>query len=95
MGIGYTLDGKTLEVAPGKKTRTLHGLSNLPLLTSALVSDWPRIEVEYKTFAGWNTNISDIRSYAELPAPCRAYVEFIQVRPKPWCSKEPTLVRLR
>ena len=34
-----------------------------------------RVEPVYETFPGWLTPISDIRSYADLPANCRRYIE--------------------
>ncbi|KAJ6570718.1 AMPSase 1 [Mycena sp. CBHHK59/15] len=37
-----------------------------------------RVAVEYRTFPGWETPITDARAYAELPENCRAYVEFIE-----------------
>jgi adenylosuccinate synthase len=32
----------------------------------------------YKTFPGWNEDISGIRSYGRLPAECRNYLRFIE-----------------
>lgn len=35
------------------------------------------VEVDYKTFAGWETDISKIAKYEEFPENCRRYIEFI------------------
>jgi len=37
-----------------------------------------KVQVKYATLPGWQTDITSIGSYAELPANCRAYVEFIE-----------------
>jgi len=44
----------------------------------ARAADWERVEVEYKTFPGWNSKTSDIRSYEQLPALCKTYIQFIE-----------------
>lgn len=36
------------------------------------------VEVVYKTFPGWEQDISSVRSYEVLPQRCRDYVEFIE-----------------
>jgi len=36
------------------------------------------VEVEYKTFAGWMTDISKSRDYDELPKNAQIYIEFIE-----------------
>lgn len=36
------------------------------------------VEVEYKTFEGWNQPISDCRTFESLPDNAKAYVNFIQ-----------------
>ncbi|KAJ6554048.1 AMPSase 1 [Mycena vulgaris] len=36
------------------------------------------VEVEYVTLPGWETSIADVRAYEDLPANCRAYVEYIE-----------------
>lgn len=36
------------------------------------------VEVDYKTFAGWETDISKIAKYKEFPENCRRYIEFIE-----------------
>lgn len=36
------------------------------------------VEVEYKTFPGWEADISKITKYEELPENCRKYIEFIE-----------------
>ncbi|RDB23062.1 Adenylosuccinate synthetase 1 [Hypsizygus marmoreus] len=37
-----------------------------------------RVEVEYVTLPGWETPITEIRSYDALPENCKKYVEFIE-----------------
>lgn len=37
-----------------------------------------KVEVEYKTFAGWNTSISKCRDLASLPENAKIYVKFIE-----------------
>jgi adenylosuccinate synthase len=37
-----------------------------------------QVEVEYETFKGWKTDISNINSFAELPVECQKYVKFIE-----------------
>lgn len=41
-------------------------------------SDWEKVEVEYRTFKGWNTPILAMRSFNELPENCRIFIEFIE-----------------
>lgn len=36
------------------------------------------VEVEYKTFPGWEADISKTTKYEELPENCRKYIEFIE-----------------
>ncbi|CAK5271036.1 unnamed protein product [Mycena citricolor] len=36
------------------------------------------VQVEYHTLPGWQTSIADTRKYEDLPANCRAYVQFIE-----------------
>jgi adenylosuccinate synthase len=35
-------------------------------------------EPVYETFAGWQSDISGVRTYRDLPAPARAYLEYIE-----------------
>lgn len=37
-----------------------------------------RIELEYKTFKGWNTDTSKFKSYDELPSEVKEYIDFIE-----------------
>ena len=37
-----------------------------------------KVEVQYKTFPGWNTDISNARSFKELPVNAQNYVRFIE-----------------
>jgi adenylosuccinate synthase len=39
-----------------------------------------RVEVEYETHGGWSEDLSSARSWEELPAAARAYVEFLEER---------------
>jgi adenylosuccinate synthase len=36
------------------------------------------VEVEYKTFAGWNTSISNCRTFESLPENAKLYCKFIE-----------------
>jgi len=36
------------------------------------------VKPEYKTFKGWNENLSEIRSFSKLPKACRRYLNFIE-----------------
>ncbi|KAJ7054297.1 adenylosuccinate synthase [Mycena amicta] len=36
------------------------------------------VEVQYVKLAGWQTSISEIRKYEDLPENCRRYIEFIE-----------------
>jgi adenylosuccinate synthase len=44
----------------------------------AKASDWERIEVEYKTFPGWQSVTCEIRDYDALPQQCKDYIGFIE-----------------
>ncbi|KAI6219620.1 Adenylosuccinate synthetase [Aphelenchoides fujianensis] len=44
----------------------------------ARAADWELIEVEYKTFPGWQSDTSGIRQYEALPEACRNYIAFIE-----------------
>lgn len=37
-----------------------------------------QVEVQYRTFPGWEGPISEVTEYAQLPQTCREYVEFIE-----------------
>ena len=37
-----------------------------------------RVDVEYVTLPGWKQSIVDAKVYEDLPANCRAYVEYIE-----------------
>jgi adenylosuccinate synthase len=37
-----------------------------------------RVQPVYKTFPGWNEDISEIRSFNKLPKNCRSYLTFIE-----------------
>ncbi|OMJ23650.1 Adenylosuccinate synthetase [Smittium culicis] len=52
----------------GKETSTFP--ADLSLLQNATIN--------YKTFKGWNSNISKCTSFDQLPEECKAYVNFIQ-----------------
>jgi adenylosuccinate synthase len=36
------------------------------------------IEPVYRTFKGWNEDLSQVRSFSKLPKPCRRYLDFIE-----------------
>lgn len=42
------------------------------------LDDLARVEVKYVEFDGWTEDISQCKSYNQLPANCRAYVEFVE-----------------
>ncbi|CAH6419224.1 Adenylosuccinate synthase [uncultured virus] len=42
------------------------------------LDDLAKVEVEYKEFDGWTEDLPMCRTYDELPANCRAYIEFIE-----------------
>ncbi|MFH0882977.1 MAG: adenylosuccinate synthase [bacterium] len=47
------------------------------------------IEPMYETLPGWNSDISEVRGYRQLPFQCRNYLDFIQDRtgvPNAWVS---------
>ena len=44
----------------------------------AKASDWDRIQVEYKSFPGWQTTTCHIRDYDSLPQQCKDYIKFIE-----------------
>ena len=37
-----------------------------------------QVQVEYKSFPGWKTKLSDIREYKDLPKEAKDYIGFIQ-----------------
>ncbi|WOO89085.1 adenylosuccinate synthase [Mollicutes bacterium LVI A0078] len=43
----------------------------------ALESDYARVTPIYKTFKGWNCDISNVRTYDEFPAEAKEYLDFI------------------
>lgn len=59
---GYELDGEPM--APGRFPGRLEDLA--------------RVRVQYESVPGWNEPISKCRSYADLPAAARGYVERIE-----------------
>lgn len=65
---------KEIKVAVGYKIdgKVLH-------FAPAKAADWDKIEVEYKTFQGWEATTSEIRKYDDLPQACRTFIEFIEV----------------
>ncbi|WOO87332.1 adenylosuccinate synthase [Mollicutes bacterium LVI A0039] len=42
-----------------------------------LESDFAKVVPVYKTFTGWNTDISNVRSYEEFPQEAKEYLDFI------------------
>ncbi|CED82215.1 adenylosuccinate synthetase [Phaffia rhodozyma] len=37
-----------------------------------------KVEVKYKTFPGWKSDISSVQKYEDLPENCKTYIEFIE-----------------
>jgi adenylosuccinate synthase len=37
-----------------------------------------KVEVEYKTFPGWESDISECTTFESLPTNCQTYVKFIE-----------------
>ena len=65
----------------GKRVETLPSFpADLGLLTGT--SSRGRIEVEYKSFAGWQTSIEGITKWEDLPQKAKEYVEWIEA----WCK---------
>jgi len=50
----------------------------ITICTLANLKDFQRVEVEYKTFAGWLSDTSMVRKYEDLPDKARQYVEAIE-----------------
>ncbi|KAJ1961538.1 Adenylosuccinate synthase, partial [Dispira parvispora] len=80
---GYTLLNLTkldvLDTFPEIKVAvgySYHGkpLSSFPSSLAVLAE----VDVEYKTFPGWETDISACRTFEELPSQAQAYVKFIE-----------------
>lgn len=44
----------------------------------ARLEDWEKITVEYESMVGWKSDITNIRSFEELPMTCQAYVKRIE-----------------
>jgi len=62
IGVSYTLDGKPLP----------------PARMPASLSEYSRVQVEWETMPGWQCDISKVKTYEELPAQARAYIERIE-----------------
>jgi len=68
------LDGfKEIKVAVGYSIDGVKLASN-----PASIETYDKIEVEYKTFAGWETPIVDVREFDDLPANAKVYLKFIE-----------------
>ena len=74
VAVGYKLDGRTIDCPPGMSSSSSHPIST----RLAQASAWKRIEVEYKTFPGWQTTTAGIRSFDDLPENCQTYIKFIE-----------------
>lgn len=62
----------TIKIATGyKDPQTGQELASFP----ASLDDLARVEVIYKEMPGWNTPITHIKTYSELPQQARDYVE--------------------
>ena len=42
------------------------------------LSDYFKVKVEYATLKGWQSDISKVKKYSDLPQDCKNYVEFIE-----------------
>lgn len=62
IGVSYTLDGKALPAG------------RMP----ASLAEYSRVKVVYETMPGWNCDISKVKTYAELPAAARNYLDRIE-----------------
>ncbi len=62
IGIAYKINGKRLD--DGVMPSTLEELA--------------KVEVEYETLPGWNSDITKIRSYKDLPLNAKKYLERIE-----------------
>lgn len=61
-GVSYSLRGKRLP----------------PGLMPSVLEDLAAVTVDYETFPGWKCDISKARSWAELPANARAYLQRVE-----------------
>lgn len=62
LGVAYEIDGQRLE--PGQMPSTLEELY--------------KVNVVYESMPGWKTNISEARTFEELPAEAQAYLNRIE-----------------
>jgi len=87
---GYKIDGKEIEGFPGEFGISRPGrwfapswsdaLTRIPL-RFILVADLDllaKVEVEYATFPGWESDISECTTFESLPENCQKYVKFIE-----------------
>uniref|UniRef100_A0AC35U1A2 Adenylosuccinate synthetase n=1 Tax=Rhabditophanes sp. KR3021 TaxID=114890 RepID=A0AC35U1A2_9BILA len=44
----------------------------------AKADDWDKIEPQYITMKGWNSDTSSVRKFEDLPETCQAYVRYIE-----------------
>ncbi|KAI0224287.1 Adenylosuccinate synthase [Massospora cicadina] len=80
---GYTSLNLTkldvLDTFPEVKVATEYQLDGKPLPSfPADLSVLERVEVKYETFPGWEADISQCRTFSELPANTQSYVRFIE-----------------
>ncbi len=61
-GVSYSLRGKRLP----------------PGLMPSVLEDLAAVTVDYETFPGWKCDISKARSWAELPANARTYLQRVE-----------------
>lgn len=64
----------TLKVAVAYKTPDGKEIEYFPADLSLL----EKCEVVYREFEGWQTSTTHIKTYGELPAQARTYIEFIE-----------------
>lgn len=66
-----------------KELRICTGYEINGKLTGRMPFDtFENIEPVYKTFEGWNEDISEMRTYDELPLPLKKYIQFIEQETK-------------
>jgi len=68
-----------LDSFPEIQVAIAYNLDGVPLTSfPADLNVLDKVTVQYKTLAGWNTDISQCRSYSELPANAKLYLQFIE-----------------
>lgn len=86
VGVKYLVDGEELEGFPGKlydpySTRKIASPHSDIVSSCVFIADLDllaKVQVEYVTFPGWESNISEVTSFDQLPENCQKYVKFIE-----------------